>query len=99
MFELNGKVAFVTGAVGKKGIGRAIARQLAERGDSVAVNDLRPSESRRRGLPEVVAEIEALGLRGLAVYGDVADSAQVEAMFARAFAHFGRLDIRRRAAP
>ncbi len=93
MYELSGKVAFVTGAAGRKGIGRAIALRLAERGASVAVNDLRPSKGRRSGLPDAVAEIEERGSRGLAVYGDVADSAQVHAMFADAVAHFGRLDI------
>ena len=93
MVELSGKVAFVTGAAGRKGIGRAIALRLAERGASVAVNDLHPSESRRSGLQEVVAEIEERGSRGLAVYGDVADSAQVERMFTQLVDHFGRLDI------
>ncbi len=93
MHELKGKVAFVTGAAGAGGIGRAIALRLAKAGVHVAVNDLRPSESRRSGLQDAVAEIEALGSRGLAVYGDVANSAQVDQMFADAIAHFGRLDI------
>ncbi len=93
MYELEGKVAFVTGAAGRKGIGRAIALRLAERGASVAVNDLRPSETQRHGLNGVVAEIEGLGARSLAVYGDVADSAQVERMFAQLLNYFGRLDI------
>ncbi|MCY3781858.1 MAG: 3-oxoacyl-ACP reductase FabG [Chloroflexi bacterium] len=93
MVELNGKVAFVTGAAGRKGIGRAIAVRLAERGASVAVNDLRPSESRRQGLQDVLSEIEGLGARCLAVYGDIADSAHVERMFAQVVNHLGRLDI------
>ena len=93
MVELHGKVAFVTGAAGRKGIGRAIAVRLAERGASVAVNDLRPSESRRQGLEDVLSEIEGLGARSLAVYGDIADSAQVEQMFAQVVHHLGRLDI------
>ena len=93
MYELNGKVAFVTGAAGAGGIGRAIALRLAKEGVQVAVNDLRPAQAGRPGLPAVVAEIEALGSRGLAVYGDVADSAQVERMFTEAVQYFGRLDI------
>ncbi len=93
MVELNGKVAFVTGAAGLKGIGHAIAVRLAERGASVAVNDLHPSESRRQNLQDVISEIEGLGARCLAVYGDIADSAQVERMFAEVCNHFGRLDI------
>ncbi|MCY3575496.1 MAG: 3-oxoacyl-ACP reductase FabG [Chloroflexi bacterium] len=93
MYELSGKVAFITGAAGVAGIGRAIALRLAERGAHIAVNDLRPTQAGRPGLPDVVDEIEALGARGLAVYGDVADSAQVDVMFAQSMAHFGRLDI------
>ncbi|MCY4465153.1 MAG: glucose 1-dehydrogenase [Chloroflexi bacterium] len=93
MNGLSGKVAFVTGAAGAGGIGRAIALRLAEGGASVAVNDLRPAQAGRPGLPAAVAEIKALGARGLAIYGDVADSAQVERMFARIIAQFGRLDI------
>ncbi len=93
MYALNGNVAFVTGAGGAGGIGRAIAIRLASEGANVAVNDLRPDDQGRPGLPDVVAEIEALGSRGLALYGDVADSAQVAAMFERTIAEFGRLDI------
>ncbi|MDE2774537.1 MAG: 3-oxoacyl-ACP reductase FabG [Chloroflexota bacterium] len=93
MIDLTGKVAFVTGAAGRKGIGHAIAVRLAERGANVAVNDLRPSESRRQGLQDLVAEIEGLGARSIAVYGDVADSAEVERMFAQLAVHLGRLDI------
>ena len=93
MYDLNGKVAFVTGAAGRKGIGRAIAMRLAETGASVAVNDLHPSKSRRQGMQDALSEMEGLGARCLAVYGDIADSAQVERMFAQVVDYFGRLDI------
>lgn len=93
MYELSGKVAFVTGAAGAGGIGRAIALRLAQAGVHVAVNDLRPAQAGRPGLPAAVAEIEALGSRGLAIYGDVADTVQVEQMFTQLLDHFGRLDI------
>ena len=40
MVNLNGKVALVTGAAGKRGLGRAIALRLAEEGADVVVNDI-----------------------------------------------------------
>ena len=93
MYDLKGKVALVTGAGGAGGIGRAIALRLAQEGADVAVNDLRPADKGRPGLLDVVAEIEALASRGLALYGDVSDSAQVADMVARTVAKLGRLDI------
>jgi NAD(P)-dependent dehydrogenase (short-subunit alcohol dehydrogenase family) len=55
--ELEGRVAFVTGAAGARSIGRGIALALARRGADVAVNDIaHAAEARER-----VVEIEALG--------------------------------------
>ena len=93
---LDGKVALVTGAGGRNGIGRAVALRLAEDGADVAVNDLvaRPREgSDWGGLPALVAEIEALGRRALAVTADVGDGAQVQAMLERVADELGSLDI------
>jgi NAD(P)-dependent dehydrogenase (short-subunit alcohol dehydrogenase family) len=95
-------VAFVTGAGGERGFGRAIARRLAEDGADVVVTDLGRREVRVvpakplgawRGLDDVVAEIEKLGRRALALTLDVRDPAQVGAAIARAVDAFGRLDI------
>ena len=92
MGHLDGKVALVTGAGGQNGIGRAIALRLAEDGADVAVNDLvaKPREGADwAGLPAVVAEIEALGRRSLAIAADVADAAQVDAMVHRVVDELG----------
>ena len=89
MAELDGQVAFVTGA--GSGLGREIALTFARAGARVAVNDLRPEPAAR-----VHAEIEALGgaLSCGPLAGDVSDSAAVRAAFARlAEATKGRLDI------
>ena len=62
MYNLNGKVALVTGAGGEHGIGRAICQRLAREGCDLVVNDLHAqpySESGWGGLPALVAEIEA----------------------------------------
>ena len=81
MFELQGRVAVVTGA--GRGLGAAIAQALAAAGARVAVNDIRGE----------AAEATAAGIPGaLAIPGDAADPAGVAALFAAAEA-LGPLDI------
>ena len=67
MKNLQGKVALVTGA--SKGIGAAIARELAARGAAVAVN----YSGSKAAAENVVAEIEAVGGKAITVQGNVAD--------------------------
>ena len=93
MYELEGKVALVTGAAGAEGLGRAIALRLAQEGADLVVNDLSEDSGPRQGLPAVVREIKALGRRALPVYADVADADAVDAMVAAALEAFGRIDI------
>ena len=94
MYNLEGKVAIVTGAAGEHGIGRGIARRLAEEGADVVVNDLRRSASNEwGGLDAVVAEIEGLGRRSIGITGSVADSGDVDEMVAQTLGTFGRIDI------
>lgn len=93
MYDLSGKVALVTGAAGKDGLGRAIALRLAQEGAHLAVNDLQQAQSRRGSLDDVAAEIEALGQGALPVYADVTCADQVERMVAQTVERFGRIDI------
>jgi 3-oxoacyl-[acyl-carrier protein] reductase len=83
---LEGRVALVTGA--GQGIGRAIARGLAEHGASVAVNDVDCTKADR-----VVAEIVAAGGRALATVADVSNGEAVDGMVAAIVREFGRFDI------
>src|SRR3954452_22376073 len=82
----NGKVALVTG--GGSGIGKASALALAREGFAVVVAGRRPEP-----LDAVVSEIERLQVKALGVPTDVSDPASVEALFAKAKATFGRLDV------
>jgi NAD(P)-dependent dehydrogenase (short-subunit alcohol dehydrogenase family) len=102
MYDLDGKVAIVTGAGGRHGIGRAIANRLAREGADVVVTDIegsveaiRPEDRQAgwQGLPSVVSEIQALGKQSLGLFSDVSDSAQVESMVDQTLQRFGHIDI------
>lgn len=81
------KVALVTGSA--RGIGRAIAETLAQRGASVIISDVR-AELAATTSQEIAA---STGQRTLAVTVDVVNSDSVKAMVERLLAEFGRLDI------
>ncbi len=87
MVDLQGRVALVTGA--SRGIGRAIALALAERGAAVAVN----FHSRAEEADAVVAQIRSAGGRAIAAPADVSVAAQVNEMAARAAGELGPIDI------
>jgi enoyl-[acyl-carrier protein] reductase III len=87
MFDLQGKVALITG--GSRGIGRAIACRLAESGADVVVNYVR----HKKDAVETAEEIEKLGRRCLLVKANVAHSDDVREMFATIAEGFGHLDI------
>ena len=84
--NLKDKVAFITG--GSQGIGRACALVLAEAGADIVVG----SRSLEK-LNGVVAEIQEMGRRALAVKLDVSNSVEVHAAFETAMQHFGKIDI------
>jgi NAD(P)-dependent dehydrogenase (short-subunit alcohol dehydrogenase family) len=81
-----GTVAVVTGAA--RGIGRAIALELAAAGADIGVGLRDPEHD-----GGVVAEIEALGRRALPLAMDVTDLAQSRAAIDRAVAELGRIDV------
>jgi NAD(P)-dependent dehydrogenase (short-subunit alcohol dehydrogenase family) len=85
--KLAGRVALVTGAGIR--IGKSIALDLATRGVDVVVN-YRTSKAKAQG---VVAEIQKLGRRAVAVQADVSKRADVERLVAETESAFGRLDI------
>jgi len=85
--RLKDKNAVVTG--GGRGIGRAVALAFAREGANVLVNYVKNSET----ADKVVAEIEKLGRKGLAVKADVASTADAQNMVNRAIEEFGGLDI------
>ena len=96
-----GKVALVTGAARRRGIGRATALRLAEEGADVACLDIaRPYESfpghgvaSADELDEVTGQIEALGRRSLAVRADVSSWDQVHAAVDEVHRTLGRIDL------
>lgn len=85
--KLSHQVALVTGA--SKGIGAAIAKDLAKAGASVVVN----YASSKAGADKVVAEITQAGGKAIAVQGDVAKPADIGRLVAETVAAFGKIDI------
>ncbi|MEU9640568.1 SDR family oxidoreductase [Streptomyces sp. NPDC048188] len=84
---VDARVAIVTG--GSRGIGRAVSRKLAEDGLAVVVNYARGAAA----ADETVAAITEAGGRAVAVQADVAEEKEVAALFDRAEAEFGGVDV------
>jgi NAD(P)-dependent dehydrogenase (short-subunit alcohol dehydrogenase family) len=97
---LKDKVAIVTGAASRRGMGRAVALRLAGEGADVVVADkfnvapsIRPEDQGWGGLAAVLQEIRALGRDGLAVPADISHPAEVADLVARTIARFKKIDI------
>ncbi|MDP1732457.1 MAG: SDR family NAD(P)-dependent oxidoreductase [Devosia sp.] len=91
---LEGKRAIVTG--GSRGIGRAISAELAAQGCDVVVGYHVANDAgyrRDTAIDEVIAEIEALGRRAIAVEGNIADPAVSKALVQAAVDNFGGVDV------
>jgi NAD(P)-dependent dehydrogenase (short-subunit alcohol dehydrogenase family) len=100
MGSLTGKVALVTGAASKRGMGHAIALLFAREGADIVVTDkfaapksLFPGDEGWGGLDAVVGEITALGGQAMAATMDISVSKENEAVVTRILEKFGRIDI------
>jgi NAD(P)-dependent dehydrogenase (short-subunit alcohol dehydrogenase family) len=85
-FDLSGRTAVVIG--GTSGIGRAIARGLAEAGADVVPTSRRPEQ-----VKAAAAEIRALGRRSLEAVSDVGDRASLQQLLKECTEEFGKVDI------
>ena len=86
IFDIKGKVAVVTGAA--RGIGQAIASDLAGFGARVVIADMDLKNAQK-----VAREIESAGGKAIAVKTDVSDGKSVGQMVRRTIEKFGKIDI------
>jgi 3-oxoacyl-[acyl-carrier protein] reductase len=86
IMKLKDKVAFVTGSA--QGIGKSVAIALAKEGANIVVSDINLELA-----IQTAKEIEALGVKTLALKTNVADAADVEKSVAEIAKVFGRIDI------
>ena len=86
IFDLSGRVAIITG--GAVGLGRQMADGLAEMGASLVLC----ARKKERCL-QAASELEAAGVKALALACDVKDPASIQAVADATLAHFGHIDI------
>ncbi|MBE0336109.1 SDR family oxidoreductase [Paenibacillus sp. 23TSA30-6] len=87
MTHLNGKTAIITGS--SRGIGRAIAEQLADLGANVVINYASSPDKAQ----EVVEGIIQKGGKAIALRADLGKMSDIEALFTHTIAEFGKVDI------
>jgi NAD(P)-dependent dehydrogenase (short-subunit alcohol dehydrogenase family) len=88
LFSLKNRVAIVTGAGSRRGIGRAIALALAEQGADVVVCDLN-----LEGAKETAAEVSAKGVKSAAYKVNVVDEKEITSVVQAILDQFGKIDI------
>jgi len=86
LFDLSGKVAFITGA--GQGLGRQFARALAGAGADIVVAELKEDTG-----ADAAAEIRQAGRKALAVPTDVTDPSSVQRAVEESLKAFGRIDV------
>lgn len=90
--SLEGMVAIVTGAGGKRGIGRATALTFAQAGADVAVCDINVS-GETFDLEGTAKEIRKLGRRALAIQADLTKEKDVDSLVGKVVKEFGTIDV------
>ena len=102
MSNLKGKVALITGAGGRKGIGRATALKLAALGADLAItdfarpqSDLPPQErgEQWRGIESVAKEARKHGNKCTTIFCDLSKSAEIRDLIDEVISQFGKIDI------
>jgi meso-butanediol dehydrogenase/(S,S)-butanediol dehydrogenase/diacetyl reductase len=102
MLNLKGKVALITGAGGRKGIGRATALKLAALGADIALTDVRRPQSdlpplergdKWKGIESVADEVRALGRECQTVACDLSVNTEVRDLIDTVIGQFGKIDI------
>lgn len=100
MGSLQGKVAMVTGAASKRGMGRRVAVRLAEEGADLIIMDkyaapqsIWPGDEGWGGLEAVAAEIKSAGRAALPIVADVSVGRDVDIAVRQAMDRFGKIDI------
>jgi gluconate 5-dehydrogenase len=86
LFDLSGKIAFITG--GSRGLGLQIAEALGEMGAKVAITARKQGE-----LDEAAARLSKLGIEALTIAGDLSKFDTIPGMLEKALARFGTVDI------
>ena len=91
--SLQGKTVFITG--GSRGIGKAMALKLAGAGANIVIAAKSVQEDPRLGgtIFSAAAEVEALGVKALAVQVDIRDEAQIAEAIKQTVEKFGGIDI------
>lgn len=102
MPSLEGKVALITGAGGRKGVGRATALKLAAQGADIVISDVARPDSdlppqergdQWRGIESVADEVRTLGRTCQTVTCDLSKSAEISDLIDAVIGQFGRIDI------